>query len=119
MNRTVLVIEDDDSIRESLDEFLTTEGYSVLVAENGQRGIEMLSAPLTVKPSLILLDLTMPVMNGDEFLKAQKQDARWSSIPTVVLTAAGGREKPELANGFVKKPIDLDDLLAVIHKYLG
>src|SRR3954471_2530257 len=109
--KSLLVIEDDDAIRESLVEILGEEGYRVLSAENGQRGIEALRAAGSELPSMILLDLTMPVMNGIEFLDQVKLHPEWKDIPVVVFTAAGGRDKPALAQGFLRKPLQLEDLL--------
>src|SRR3954470_1729763 len=106
--KALLVIEDDDAIRESLIEILGEEGYVVLSAENGKRGIETLHSAGTSLPAMILLDLTMPVMNGMEFLDEVKSQPQWKDIPVVVFTAAGGREKPPLAQGFLRKPLQLE-----------
>lgn len=115
--KSVLVIEDDDAIRESLVEILTEEGYTVLAAENGKRGLETLAQTGGALPSMILLDLTMPVMNGNEFLEQQKAHSDWKAIPVVVFTAAGGRSKPDLAEGFLRKPLQLEELLDTVQSY--
>jgi len=116
-NNIVLVIEDDEAIRESLESILADEGYEVYSAGNGQEGLNFLTRHPDSQPSLILLDLTMPVMNGVDFLKIQKMDPRWEHIPVAVFTAARGNPKPELADEFLKKPIELDALLALVEKY--
>jgi CheY-like chemotaxis protein len=116
--KSILVIEDDDAIRESLVEILTDEGYHVSAAEHGRRAIEILRALGDKTPSLILLDLTMPVMSGLEFLEVQKADPTWKKIPTIVFTAAGGRQKPPLAEGFLRKPLQIEDLLKTLETFL-
>lgn len=117
MKKSILVVEDDDGIRESLQDLLEQEGYQVFGAENGMKGLDILSNKNHSQPSLIILDLSMPLMNGCEFLKVQKSNPNWKSIPAIVFTAAGGKNKPELADGFISKPIHIDHLFEVIEKY--
>jgi CheY-like chemotaxis protein len=116
----LLVVEDDWSIRESIESILSDEGYSVLSAENGEAALALLDQAQRDHqnlPSLILLDLNMPVMSGEKFLDIQKARPDLQAIPVAVFTAAGGKQKPALAEDFVRKPIDLDDLLKLIRKY--
>lgn len=117
MKKSVLVIEDDDAIRESLKELLVDEGYQVHCAENGLRGLEVLRGTGPDLPGLILLDLTMPVMSGAEFLQHQKTDQTLQTVPVAVFTAAGGKSKPELADDFLRKPVQLDALIGLVQKY--
>jgi CheY-like chemotaxis protein len=117
---SLLVVEDDWSIRESIQAILTDEGYAVSSAENGKEAFELLKTSLNQKaqlPCLILLDLNMPVMTGEAFLVLQKEHVDLKHIPVAVFTAAGGKQKPELAEDFVRKPIDLEDLLNLVEKY--
>jgi CheY-like chemotaxis protein len=116
----LLVIEDDSSIRESLHSVFSDEGYQVTCAENGKQGLEYLEQAQKdhkTLPSLILLDLNMPVMSGEAFLAEQKSRPELRDIPVAVFTAAGGKVKPVLAEDFVRKPINLDDLLSLVKKY--
>jgi CheY-like chemotaxis protein len=116
----LLVVEDDWSIRESIHAILTDEGYEVRSAENGKEAFEFLQSSLMDKgklPCLILLDLNMPVMTGEAFLVLQKGHSELKHIPVAVFTAAGGKQKPDLAEDFVRKPIDLEDLLSLVEKY--
>jgi CheY-like chemotaxis protein len=116
----LLVVEDDWSIRESIHAILTDEGYDVRSAENGKEAFELLEKSLSQKstlPCLILLDLNMPVMTGEAFLVLQKEHHELKHIPVAVFTAAGGKQKPDLAEDFVRKPIDLEDLLLLVEKY--
>lgn len=116
---SVLVVEDDLDIRETFQQLLEIEGYRVLTAGNGQEGIDVLKRADEL-PCLILLDLMMPVMNGWEFLEVQKSDPKIARIPVVVVTAAGKeKERTVSAAGFLKKPIELDTLLATVARYCG
>lgn len=116
MKRSVLVVEDDRSIRALVERILRGEGYAVATAENGREALRALEANPD-KPGLILLDLMMPVMNGAEFLEVVKRDARWQSLPIVVFSAAGQAARPALADLFLNKPLDLDHLLGVVARY--
>ncbi len=118
MANRILLIEDDEAIRESLIEVLALEGYEVQSAENGKKGLELLEAQAAEwKPNLILLDLTMPVMNGHEFLVLQKAHPEFSDIPVAVFTAAGKQFRPPLADAFVSKPLDLDALFELVGRF--
>lgn len=111
MTKTIMVIEDEKEIRSTLQEFLEFEGYDVLTAENGQAALDLL--PTSATPSLILLDMKMPIMNGwqfaAEYLKSYKQTS-----PIVVITAAADAEQRARdinAVGWISKPFNLDLLL--------
>lgn len=112
---SVLIVEDDESIRTILKEILENEGYEVFTAENGKVGIEVLQK--IARPCLILLDFLMPVMNGKEFMEAKRQDDLIAPIPVVLVSAFEDRSKDIGAQGFVKKPIDFDCLLRFLEKY--
>jgi CheY-like chemotaxis protein len=113
--KSVLVVEDDLDIRQSLEQILEIEGYQPLLAENGQAAVEILEHG--ARPCLILLDLMMPVMSGWEFLRIQRENTLIATIPVIVVSAAGDRAKSTTANGYIKKPIELDSLLEVVHQY--
>jgi CheY-like chemotaxis protein len=115
MRPCVLIVEDDRDIRESLQEILEFEGYEVLTATNGKEGVEALSR--MPRPCLILLDLMMPVMNGWQFLEAQKSNHCLATIPVVVVSAVSERDKAAGAAAFIKKPVDLESLLKTVEKY--
>jgi CheY-like chemotaxis protein len=109
-----MIVEDDPDTREMLGKFLELEGFDVLTAANGRIALEQLGdgAP----PCVIILDLMMPVMNGWQFREAQCRDPRLSSIPVVVVTAAGARaDIPAIAaDAWLPKPVDFDRLLETI-----
>jgi CheY-like chemotaxis protein len=113
--KTILVVEDDFTIRETLKEALEFEGYHVLTAENGQEGlVKIREVP---QPCLVLLDLIMPVMGGREFLDAVLADVMIAPIPVLVLAALADPATTLGARGFMKKPPDLDLLMKMVAQY--
>jgi CheY-like chemotaxis protein len=113
--RLILVIEDDEGIRETLRLTLELEGFDVITAANGKLGLDALKEH---KPCLILLDLMMPVMDGWAFADALEKDADLASIPIVVVTAvAESAKNVKLARGVIKKPVDMDVLLKIVGQY--
>jgi CheY-like chemotaxis protein len=98
-----------------LAEILLAANYDVETARNGAEGLESLrSGPL---PKLILLDWSMPVMNGPEMLAVMHSHAAWRDLPVVLLTAYGDAKNKALAlraGGYLKKPIDPADLLRMV-----
>lgn len=113
--KTILVVEDDDAIRESLRQILEFEGYLVKVATNGKEAIELLKD--SERPCLILLDLMMPIMNGWEFLQIHDENVGLATIPVVVVSAAGDRSKSVSGVEFIKKPVELDLLLKIVDRF--
>jgi CheY-like chemotaxis protein len=117
--RTILVVEDDDTIRHVLQTFLELEGYAVKVAANGFQAIEMLK--VGVVPNLILLDMKMPVMDGWQFASEFRHEFDGKS-PIVVMTAAADaktRANEISANGWIGKPFGLDELLEKVRKNIS
>lgn len=82
----VLVIDDDRSLRENLREFLLDEGYDVLLAADGEEGLTLLRTA-SPRPSLIMLDLGMPRVDGWRFRHEQMRDRELAAIPVLVMTA--------------------------------
>src|ERR1700693_5143107 len=116
--RHILIVEDDADLREALSEVLRDEGYAVTSAADGQDALDRLRRE--PRPSVILLDLTMPVMNGWQFRAEQRQDPDLSEIPVVVLSAGehlAEQMQPLEIEAFVRKPIDLGHLLRKIERY--
>ena len=115
---TVLVVDDDPSIRDLLRIHLGNAGYRVLLAEDAIVGGHML---VKEPPDLLLLDLDMPYMTGLEFLQALRSDGSLPTFPIVFLTAnPEGRELAASlgAAGYLAKPILLNDLLNEVSKHL-
>lgn len=84
MNQQILVVEDEADIREAMVDAMTEAGFSVLVAKNGEEGLAVAKAE---HPSLILLDLIMPVMDGHEMLRRLRQDPWGKDVRVIVLTS--------------------------------
>jgi CheY-like chemotaxis protein len=107
----LLIVDDEVAILEALTDILSVEGYEVVTAANGAEGLEHVRKD---RPDLILLDLMMPVMDGQEMLRRLKEDAALRSIPVVVMSA-GRVSKSELQGSrFLAKPFELDDLLNTV-----
>jgi CheY-like chemotaxis protein len=114
---SVLVIDDDLDIRQVLAEVLTDAGYDVDCAQDGGEAVAKLRAG--ARPSVILLDLWMPGVNGFGFRSAQLASAETAGIPVVVVTAGGvaPREMAVLGLAYVlHKPVDLEVLLRVVRR---
>ena len=114
MPKTVLVVDDDPDIRETIGIILADEGFEVQLAANGAEALAQLRAGAPAQ--LILLDLMMPVMNGWQFRVEQEKDAGLREIPVIVISA--DNNLPEKARAFggryLAKPLDIDDLLEII-----
>ena len=113
MVKRVLVIDDDDDIREFLRILLGLEGYVVLEAREGREGLE--AARSENPPHVILLDLMMPGMNGWQFLRARGEDPALERIPVLVLTGAGPTAVAREFEVF-SKPIDIAALMAAVSR---
>jgi CheY-like chemotaxis protein len=114
--KTIVVVEDDEGIRETMAALLEDEGFFVHQAENGQVGLEALRRSPGV--GLVLLDLWMPVMNGWQMMDALRSDPSLSEVPVVVISAAGEVPPPEGAVAFLRKPVRLETLLEAVHTHL-
>ena len=100
----VLIVDDDTSTREIVRRTLAREGWSVSEAENGRQAIEQLASGL---PDLIILDLTMPEVDGFEFVEQIQMREEWKNIPIVVLTASTlSRKQSERLNGYVEQVME-------------
>jgi CheY-like chemotaxis protein len=115
---TILIVEDDFDVRESLSEALRDEGYAIECAVDGEQALEYLRNG--GRPGLILLDLMMPRMSGSEFRMVQKVDPQLRHLPVVLLSADGAMEEKAKAletDGALRKPIDLEQLLTIIERF--
>jgi two-component system cell cycle response regulator DivK len=118
--KKVLVVEDVDMNRELMVQLLE-DNYEVIEAVNGLEGVE---AAKRERPELILMDLSLPVMNGWEATRRLKADPELKSIPVIALTAHAmkGDRETALAVGcddYLVKPLDEDELMEKMAKYLG
>jgi CheY-like chemotaxis protein len=111
---SILVVEDNDDSREFVSEFLTANGFLVKGAANGKVALEEIERS-GGRLALILLDLSMPVMDGWTFLRHRQQDARLNEIPVVVMTGEGFPMVPDVGAVLIK-PLDLGALLLLIKR---
>ena len=123
--RRVLLVEDDLDIRDELTQLLEDEGFQVTGAGNGLEAMNLLRQARLRKhpPNVILLDLMMPVMNGWQFLREQRQDPNLSAIPVVVMSATSGLRRgagEELAAAaLLSKPVAFDTLVGALDRFCG
>jgi DNA-binding response OmpR family regulator len=117
----ILVIDDEESLRSLMSTYLGKKGYTVVTAKDGKEGLK---TALRLIPDLILLDITMPKMDGFAVLQKLKDDQKTMSIPVVMLTGRGDDESKLKAVGlysdyYITKPFDLEELHAKIRKILS
>ncbi len=119
----VLIVEDDPDTREMLSTLLSIEGFHAVGAEDGLEALHLLR---TVKhrapdvPCLVLLDLKMPRLSGNEFRRAQLGDPTVANVPVAVLSGAVDIEQSAQALGAVAsvtKPIDVEQLMNIVRRY--
>ena len=116
----ILYVEDNEDNIYMLKRRLIKKGFEVLIAENGKIGVEL---SLAEKPDLILMDLSLPIMDGWEATRLIKTDARTQSIPIIVLSANAMEEHKQSAlaagaDDYDTKPVDLKRLLDKMNRFL-
>ena len=118
MARTILIVDDEASILESLQEILEHEGYAVVVAANGKQALAEVER---ARPSLVLTDLMMPQLNGLQLLEALRARPELEGLPVVLMSAvhAPPVRATQLWTAFLGKPFEIDALLEVIRRALG
>ena len=117
--KTIMVVDDDPDVRDAISELLERHGYAVVPASNGDEALHELK-DRSVRPALILLDVMMPVMDGQAFCAEQQTDPELRDIPVVVFTAFGAaldgmQEIKALAR--LEKPMQADQLLESIGRF--
>jgi two-component system cell cycle response regulator DivK len=117
----VLLIEDNEMNRDMLSRRLTRRGFEVVFAADGQQGVELARSE---KPDIILMDMSLPVMDGWEATRRIKADSTMRRIPVIGLTAhamSGDREKAIEAgcDDYDSKPVEIDRLLGKINRLLN
>jgi CheY-like chemotaxis protein len=117
-SRTVLVVDDDEGIRDVLEIVLEEAGYRVVSASNGRAGLAYLRTSRA--PDAVLLDLFMPLMNGWEFVREAAASERTAKIPIIVMTAAGSHwGYPLPGERIMHKPIQSEHLLRMLRQVCG
>jgi CheY-like chemotaxis protein len=114
----ILVVDDDRDIRDTLVELLVDHGFPALGAGNGVEALEILRTSAS-PPSLILLDLMMPVMDGREFRERQLENPAWTAIPVIVISAYSDVEQQAraLALDHLRKPLAMRPLMDVVRRH--
>jgi CheY-like chemotaxis protein len=114
VTHTVLVVEDDEDLRELMRDALEQNGYAVVAAEDGQDALDKIGG--IEKICVVILDLLMPVMNGWEFLRQFRERPEQADVPVVVHTSAPNAA-PAGASRVVQKPVLFDRLLSIVREY--
>lgn len=115
--KCVLVVDDDDDLRDAMHYLLSKRGYAVETAANGREGLAALEAGL--RPCVILLDLKMPVMDGFAMRRALLDDPRFADIPVIFISGAADavRRSDELgAAAVLTKPVDMATIYAFLEQ---
>lgn len=120
MQKKIIVIDDETEILLVVQSRLKANGYDVVTCENGVEGLQKIQED---HPNLILLDITMPGMDGFQVLSQLKKDPETSKIPVIMLTARGEsrsilKAQDLKASDYLIKPFASDELLAVIKRYI-
>ncbi len=114
----ILLVEDNEMNRDMLSRRLTRRGYEVVIAEDGQQGVDMATSE---RPDLILMDMSLPVMDGWEATRRIKESGATNSIPVIALTAHAMSEDRDQAlaagcDDYDTKPIEMSRLLEKIER---
>lgn len=117
--RTVLLVEDDEDVRDIIAEILTNQGFTVTTADDGQEALDLLRRGGRL-PDVLLVDLMMPVLDGPALIEAAMTSVPdFASVPIIVITAAGNRARErvpmEVVRALLHKPFELDDLVATMN----
>lgn len=118
--KTVLIVDDEQDLRESVSMALESQGYDVIIAEDGREGI---SAAATHTPSLILVDYRMPELNGVEFLEELRNTEGLTETPVIIITVDPELELRRNASqlgiqGFLVKPFSMEELMQTVTNLL-
>jgi CheY-like chemotaxis protein len=116
--KTIVVVDDEFDILESIRMVLEEEGYRVEGCTDGKAGLQKIAA---LRPDLVFLDVMMPIMSGYEVLQFLEKDPTLSHIPVVMMSAVFPPMKQEDCgwHSFLRKPFELDSLLEMVAKHLG
>ena len=115
----VLVVDDDDAVRDLVETVLTDEGYRVWTAENGRAALSLLDA---IRPAVILMDVNMPRLDGLSACQIIRGDARTADLPVLIMSACPlerAQWRHCRADAFLPKPFDLDRLIDQVAAYAG
>ena len=116
----LLLVDDEPGLREAVKDYLTESGFGVQVASNAREGWELMQQ---TTPDLVISDIMMPQVDGYQFLKQLRDDARFTALPVIFLTAkgmTGDRIQGYQArcDAYLSKPFDPDELVAIVENLL-
>jgi len=118
--KKILIVDDDEDFQDIYRLYLRAESYQLKTASNGQEGLQVLQEGF--QPDLILLDLIMPVMDGEAFYKALRSKPEWAAIPVIVASVnerlPAGIQKRGGVKGILKKPFGVEQLLDLTRSIL-
>jgi CheY-like chemotaxis protein len=118
LGASILLVEDDADIAETLSELLLDEGYAVTVATNAKQALSLLSAGL--RPALMVVDLGMPEMNGVEFLRICNESPDLARTPSILMSAFGPRDRATAGVGiYLQKPFSPEQLIESVSRLLS
>lgn len=118
MNLTVLAVDDSRTMRDMIELALVPEGFEVVVAEDGAKGLEALTG---LRPDVIITDINMPVLDGFGFIEGVRKTASHRAVPILVLTTESApelksRARAAGATGWIVKPFDTTKLVSAIRR---
>lgn len=119
-SKKILIVDDEQDIVETLKFILEAQGYDCACAYNGEDGLNLAKELI---PDLIILDVMMPKINGYKISRLLKYDNKYKNIPIIMVTARS-QEQDKLigeetgANEYISKPFEIEEILAVVKKYL-
>jgi CheY-like chemotaxis protein len=113
----VLVVEDDAELRAALEMLLQIEGYTTAGVGNGKEALDWLRTYATL-PSVILLDLMMPVMDGHQFVEQIDDDPVLKAIPVIIMGATARGSDPTVSRVSLPKPMDFEQLFAAVNRFV-
>ncbi|MFB4370278.1 MULTISPECIES: PleD family two-component system response regulator [unclassified Pseudomonas] len=116
---TILIVDDEYLIADILGYAMEDEGYMVVKASNGRRGLEVLDRE---RPELVITDFMMPVMDGLEFARAVRARPGSAELPIILMSGAQGsvgRASPELFAAVFDKPFDINQVIAKVKELIG
>jgi CheY-like chemotaxis protein len=119
--KRILVVEDKDMNRKVVRIIMTSKGYDVLEATNAEEALKILQTDV---PDLILMDIALPGMSGDDLTRQIKADSRWQHLPVIALTASAmkGQREQFLEAGcddYISKPVNTHALAELVDQYLS
>jgi CheY-like chemotaxis protein len=118
MSKTILILDDDLAILEVIRIILEEKGYEVFTLSDSNLAYQTIT---NRKPDLILLDIWMPGIDGQEIAKTLKQDQNTKNIPIIMISANNELERMSAASkveGYLAKPFEIEELLSAVGKYL-